>query len=176
MKRQSLFAVGGWLAAAVVAVGVGITAVNLLGTGITSESAEPLSQASVEQRLEAEAAPGNGGPSTEPQPSPSETGGTADPPEGAQRNPDAPSNNRVEILESTAGTVAASCSGTTAVLEWWAPAQGHTVDDYDDGPAPQVWVEFEGTEDDVEMTIHCADGKPALAPQGDDDGDDDSDD
>ncbi|GAA3747126.1 hypothetical protein HDA32_001472 [Spinactinospora alkalitolerans] len=169
MKRQSLLAVGGWLVAAVVAVAVGVTAVNLLGTGITSEPVEPMSQASVERQL-ADAGPSASPSSAGPPPEPSPSGSTPAPPEGAQTNPDAPADGRSEVFESAGGTVAATCADGSAVLDWWTPAQGYTVDDAEVGPGSEVSVEFEGGDDDVEVILACGgDGPRLLGDDGDDD-------
>ncbi|RCV53873.1 septum formation initiator [Marinitenerispora sediminis] len=163
MKRQSLLAVGGWVAAAVLAVVVGVTAVSLLGTGITSGAVRPVSQDDAEQQLasrEPSAPPAAGGSAPA---SPSPSGGA----DGAAPSAGAP---EAEVMQSDAGSVAARCVGDDAVLDWWAPTQGYTVDDVDSGPDEDVSVEFESQQDapDMEMTVVCAAGTPRLVVSDDD--------
>lgn len=160
MKRQSVLAIAGWCVAAVVAVAVGVTAVTLLGTGITSDSVEPVSQESAQRELDTDRAakrspsvsPGSAEPSAEPAP-----------PDGAQTNPDA-RKGPTKVLQSAGGSVAAYCAGGQAVLAWWTPAQGYSVDDVEPGPDDDVSVEFEHGENDEEMRITCNGGGPELLP------------
>ncbi|MFC7330010.1 hypothetical protein [Marinactinospora rubrisoli] len=165
MKRQSLLAVGGWVAAAALAVGVGVTAVSLLGTGITSGAVQPVSQDDALELLSSahespSPSPGvSAGASVEPSPS-AGTGGSGPSPDTAE----------AEVLQSVAGSVAARCVGDEAVLDWWAPAQGYTLDDVDAGPDDDASVEFESEQDapDVEMKVVCVAGQPRLGLDGDD--------
>ncbi|PSL00793.1 hypothetical protein CLV63_101269 [Murinocardiopsis flavida] len=164
MKRQSVLAIAGWCVAAVVAVAVGVTAVTLLGTGITSDSVEPVSQESAQRELDSDRAaqrtppvsPGASAPSSSPSQEPA-------PPDGAQTNPDA-RKGPTKVLQSDGGSVAAYCAGDRAVLAWWTPAQGYSVDDVEPGPDDDVSVEFEHGENDVDMRITCAKGAPELLP------------
>jgi hypothetical protein len=85
------------------------------------------------------------------------------------RSAPAPSRaaNSVERpLSTSGGTVVARCSGDTAYLVSWSPAQGFRMVDANRGPGRTVEVTFRSATQQFEVEVHCVGGAPAL--RGDD--------
>ncbi|PRX96375.1 hypothetical protein [Allonocardiopsis opalescens] len=171
MKRHSTLVVAGWFACAVLAVAVGVGAVNLLGSGITDTAVQPMSETDVERELavaNASSPPPSAAPSapaeSSPAPSGSPSAGAATPP------------SNIRVFEERAGTVEVSCSGGMAAIDWLAPAQGYEIESRQDGPAEQVSVEFDGDDDEMLIVVGCSGDTPeriSAGPAGDDDDGDD---
>ncbi|HEY7484996.1 MAG TPA: hypothetical protein VH912_11100 [Streptosporangiaceae bacterium] len=151
MNRPVLLAVAGWLAAALVATGVGVAAVSLLGEGISDSTARPLSPAEVRRELDR---------SPEPAETPSGKE-TPTPPLGA---------GPMKPFDTEGGTVVARCAGTKAILSSWSPAQGFHAEDVVRGPASTASLTFESDEDEFLVTVTCASGTPQARTQADDRG------
>ena len=145
MARR-LIITAGWLAAAVVAVLVGLLAVSVIGDGLTSPIARPISQEQVERELAAQ-------PSAEPSPSPSVT---------RSRTTAEPMSKRTR-----GGTVIARCDGGTPVIVSMTPAQGFEVHERDGDEG-----EFRSTSDNhdrVKIDVSCAgSGRPTVSARDDD--------
>jgi len=146
MRR--LYAVLGWLVAALAATGVGVAALGALGTGIVGEAARPLSQQDVKRELRTA--------TSRPSPSGSATA-TSTPESGAV------------VLSSSGGTVTAGCyaDGTTR-LDSWSPRQGYQVEEVHRGPAREVEIKFESDDAEVKGRIHCTGGHPTARWEQDD--------
>jgi hypothetical protein len=124
-----------WLAAAVGAMLLGLSAVGSIGSGLTGGgSVQPLSAEDVDARL-AVAAP----------PAPARPAGTG----GAQTG---------VVPAGPAGTVLARCSGSTPSVVSVNPAQGFEASGDDDGGAG---VKLESEDVKVRVALRCENGRPA---------------
>jgi hypothetical protein len=152
MARR-LIITAGWLAAAVLAVLVGLLAVTVIGDGLTSPIARPLSQSEVERELAAQPATPSPSRYASQSPSPSATAG-ADPVSRRTRG----------------GTVVARCDDGRARLIQMSPAPGFEVHDRDDDEG-----EFRSVSDNhdrIKISLDCdADGRAVInaAQERDDD-------
>ena len=146
MARR-LIITAGWLAAAVLAVLVGLLAVTLIGDGLTSPIARPMSQGEVARELAAQ-------PSSPPSASPS--------PAATPRPSAEPLSKRTR-----GGTVIARCDGGTPVIVSMTPAQGFEVHERDGDEG-----EFRSTSDNhdrVKIDVSCAgSGKPTVSARDED--------
>ncbi len=149
MARR-LIITAGWLAAAVLAVLVGLLAVSLIGDGLTAPIARPISQSEVERELDAI-------PSSPPPAQPSIRPSTRPPAATAE-----PVSHRTR-----GGTVIARCDGGTPVIVSMVPAQGFEVHERDGDEG-----EFRSTGDNhdrVKVDVSCAgSGKPVVSARDDD--------
>ena len=145
MARR-LIITAGWLAAAVLAVLVGLLAVTLIGDGLTAPIARPMSQGEVARELA-------GQPSAPPPAtvSPSRPASTGE-----------PSSKRTR-----GGTVIARCDGGTPVIVSMTPAQGFEVHERDGDEG-----EFRSTGDNhdrVKIDVSCAgSGRPVVSVRDED--------
>jgi hypothetical protein len=147
MARR-LIITAGWLAAAILAVLVGLLAVTLIGDGLTSPIARPLSRSEVEREL-----------AGQPTPSP------------AQSVPVSPSPSvrKAEPLSkrTRGGTVIARCDGGVPIVVSMTPAQGFEVHERDGDEG-----EFRSTSDNhdrVKIDVSCdASGTPTVSARDDD--------
>lgn len=139
----------GWLAAAGVAVVVGLVAVSALGRGILDAGPPMTTPGEVEAELARPAPPTNGDTSDEPP----------------------PNRDRPHVQRTPGGTVVASCDPTTnqAALLSWSPAQGFQADDVDDGPAEEAEISFEAEEVEVDVQVVCRAGEPLVSVDVDED-------
>jgi len=138
-----------WLAAAVAATLVGMTAVAAIGTDIFGGGQDPLSQSEVDDLLSSRPAPTSAPPTTS----------TAAPPPAAQ-----------QLRTDTAGgTVISRCAanGLVEVLSA-VPAQGFRLDSDDGGLDDHPSVKFEADEHEVEVRLRCVDGVPVPEVRTDD--------
>ncbi|HEY3686653.1 MAG TPA: hypothetical protein VGL93_26710 [Streptosporangiaceae bacterium] len=139
MRR--LYAVLGWVAAALAATGVGVAALGALGDGIVGEAAPPMSQTDVRHQLAratATARPSGPAPSRT-----ADAGGV--------------------VLAGAGGTVVARClAGGAVQLDSWSPAQGFAAEDVKRGPADRAEIQFESDRTEVKGRITCAAGRPVA--------------
>ncbi|MEV4758396.1 hypothetical protein AB0J86_25210 [Micromonospora sp. NPDC049559] len=160
MGRRTLFAIAGWLGAAAVAVLVGLAAIDLIGSGISSSASRPRSEAEVSRELAAlPSLDVTGSPTaaasagTGPAPSPGDPSGTT------------------RSFPTRGGTVVARCVGTGSEIVSMSPAQGFTVRERDAGPRERAEGEFRSTRDGhdrVEFEVECRTGEPNLRTDHDD--------
>lgn len=153
MRRRVVLAVAGWLVAAVVAVGAGIAAINVLGQGLAGPSARPMTSLEIERALAtaqgASPVPATptgpaASPSASPSPTPSPTG----------------AKPRGQRFSSRGGSGIAYCHGGRVELGWWTAAQGFEVEDVDKGPARHAKLKFEADDAEIEVELSCtADGR-----------------
>ncbi|MEO3859211.1 hypothetical protein [Acrocarpospora sp. B8E8] len=144
MNRPTLLAVGGWVAAVVVALVAGVTVTNSLSSAVTGPNIRPLSADQVRQEL---AIPITVSPSSTPKSTPTPTLPTQAPRE-------------LRVFATTGGTTVAACISGQASLLSWTPAQGYHVDDVDPGPDNHAKVKFEADDAEVEVEVHCEAGHP----------------
>jgi hypothetical protein len=157
IMRRVVFAVTGWLLAAAVAVVVGLLAVSLLGSGVTSGQVQPLSRQAVNRALARATQPS----SAPPEPPRS---GSSSPPASPARSPSPPSgtNQIVRAFGTPGGSIIARCAGSTVYLVSWSPRQGFEIDDHVRGPAPTAFIKFEAENFDVYTTVSCQQGGPVA--------------
>jgi hypothetical protein len=155
MSRRVPLIVLGWFAIAATAIGTGLAAVQVIGSGIGAGTApDVITPAQAARDLQAAGPP----PSSRPTPSASSRP-TPDP---------APSNRR--SLAGPAGSVTAGCTPAGAVLISWTPAQGYSVERHDAGPGEHAEVRFRADgrshsghgNGDVRVRIQCVQGVPTA--------------
>lgn len=162
---QRVIITAGWLAAAVLAVLVGLVAIRLIGDGITSQGIEPMSQAEVERQLAAvpsappvpSSAPSSV-PSSAPQPSPSTAGNS-----GSWLN--------------DGGTVVARCIDGRIEIVSMSPALGFETHEWETGPQDdEAEGEFRSLTDNdarIKVDVRCdASGEPQISVRSERDDDD----
>lgn len=196
MTRRTLLAVAGWLAAALVAIVIGVAAIRLVGESITGTPGGVLTQEEVAAALAAPTpdgptagaatpgtvAPGTAGPgATAPGTgSPGATGpGSADPGATVPGTPGGsppPTAGASAMLSVVGGTALAECVGDDVRLISWTPAQGYRVADTDRGPDDDVEVTFVGPTGESELRARCRAGVPFLDRSPDGSSDDSADD
>jgi hypothetical protein len=145
MTTQRLIIAAGWLAAAVLAVLVGLVAISVIGDGLVSSTGRPLAESEVAKRLAAEPAPSEAPSETSPSPSGSP-----------------PSAGESKTRRTPGGTVTARCTGGEAAMTM-APAQGYTVHE-NRGPEG----EFRSTSDNhdrVKIRVSCAGDVPQISQE-----------
>ena len=140
----------GWLGAALLAVMVGLGAINIIGNGLTSPETRPLSAAEVADELARQLTV-----------SPSATVGT-----GARPSPSVSPSAATRSFPTSAGTVVGRCAGSRPEVVSMSPRQGYEVHDQDSDEG-----EFRGRDDGhdrVKFEIVCRGGQPALVVDGED--------
>ncbi|GGJ88447.1 hypothetical protein GCM10010123_17540 [Pilimelia anulata] len=168
MTARTLRSTAGWLAAAVLALGV-VAVVVALGRGLGGGTA--LSEREAAAELSAAGTPGSppGGPTptgTAPaaaptvRPTVAPTAGPTAPPATRTPAPTRPTRTdpvgEARLLRAPGGTVTAACAGGRPVLLGWTPAQGWAVDEVERHDAK---VRFEGPGGRSEIRVRCAGGE-----------------
>jgi len=152
VKRRTLLVTAGWLGAAVLAVAVGIMAISVIRTSLTSSVEPPLSAAEVERLLrEAPSAP----PPTPPSSAP-----TSVPPasQGTGTSPPPPPTSKT--LGTAGGTVVARCTNGTPEIVTTSPRPGFDLHEQHGNEG-----EFRSRADNhnrVKFTIACTGTTPTL--------------
>lgn len=156
----------GWIAAAVVAGVIGVTAIDAVGQGIVGSSTTPLSAEQVDGRLAEQSASATATSSAVPPAStpitssaPPTTPPAATEPGGTSTEPQP--GGEAKLLSTRGGDIVARCEGANAIIVSTSPAQGYQVDrddDQDDGAR----VDFESDDDRVRVEIFCVDGEPEF--------------
>jgi hypothetical protein len=145
MARR-LIITAGWFAAAILAVLVGLLAVSVIGDGLTSPIAQPMSRSEVNRELQSL-------PSAAPPAQSSAQPATQIPPSATAE----PLSRRTR-----GGTVIARCAGGTPVIVSMTPAQGFEVHERDGDEG-----EFRGISDNhdrVKIDVSCdGSGNPAVS-------------
>ena len=163
-------AVAGWVAVALLATGVTLAAVTLIGSGIFGDSTRARSQAEVAQALASlttttPSAAGTSNSSASSAPPTSPAPSTTDP-SPSPAAPDTSVSTALppvrRLITSIGGNVLAECRGREVVVVSWTPAQGYRVDDVDLEARRDVEVRFEGEDTEVRVKIRCADGRPVA--------------
>jgi len=128
VSRTTALAVAGWLAAAALAVAVGLGVVQLIGAGLTLTVSQPRSAAEVERAAPPVAASAGLGP---PSVAPTDVA-----PSGAGEG---------KVIRTDGGTVTARCVGSRVQLSAITPASGYRVHDRPGSePADEAEVSFRG--------------------------------
>jgi hypothetical protein len=167
MHRRTLFAVAGWLAAAMVAALIGVGALRLVGQSIAGTPVDVLSRQEVDRAL-ASAAP-SGTPARSSSPAPPSPSPSLSASAGASPTSDAVRR----VLTGRGGSVVAECRGSVVRLVSWAPNQGFAVHEAEPGPAAEADVDFRGVAGRSKIKAWCAGGEPVGEDDGDSGGNDD---
>ncbi|WP_426512966.1 hypothetical protein ACPPVO_21355 [Dactylosporangium sp. McL0621] len=90
------------------------------------------------------------------------------PPTETPARPAASAGSVQRSLASSGGTVVARCTGGSAYLVSWSPAQGYQVAHVERGPAAEVEVVFRNAAGHtrIEIEIRCVAGIPTLHDEG----------
>jgi len=146
----------GWVAAAVVATGIGMGGVRLIGDSLTSTPGGVLDQQDVAKALAASspsaAAPAPPLSSLAPSPSPSA----------------APSSDISPIergFSSAGGSMIAGCRAGRPYLRSWAPSPGYSVTQRET-ESEHVDVRFEGSAGRSEIRVACDGNTPVEQDHG----------
>jgi hypothetical protein len=142
--------VAGWLAAAVVALLIGIGALRLVGESIAGTPGGVLSQQDVERQLTSA--------STTPPVSPSPSAPVS--PSASTIGPSTGASPARQTFTSRGGSVVAECDGTAARLVIYSPAQGFGTHEVHEGPAAEAEVDFRGPAGRSKIKVRCAGGQP----------------
>ncbi|HET6755416.1 MAG TPA: hypothetical protein VFH23_15870 [Jiangellaceae bacterium] len=163
---RGVVAVAGWFAAAILAAGVTLAAVMVIGSGIFGESTRTRSQAEVAQALASlsppsgsAASPATATSSPSPSPSPQATGSASNEPSSPDAGSGSPSRR---LIASAGGSVLAQCSGRDIVVLSWTPAQGYRVEEIDQEARHDVEVLFGSEDDEVKVAVRCEEGQPVA--------------
>ncbi|WP_066373030.1 hypothetical protein [Herbidospora mongoliensis] len=144
MDRRFVFAVAGWLVAALAATVAGLVVIGSFGGAFRGPGDQSLSAEAVRRELALPA------PSIDPT---------------TPRPTAAASASRVVSTEG--GTAVVSCTAGRAQLTSWTPAQGWQTDDVDPGPDTQAKVKFESGELEIEVETHCEGDVPRTVVKND---------
>jgi pyruvate/2-oxoglutarate dehydrogenase complex dihydrolipoamide acyltransferase (E2) component len=149
MGRRSLLAVIGWLVAAAAATVTGLTAVRVIGAGITGPGGgvmtpEQVAAAGTSPSATSTPGPATTAPRVEPSPSPSAAAERA-------------------AWSTPGGSVVAECDGTQVQVVSWTPAQGYRTKRADRRSDDHADVTFEGSAGKVEVRVWCAAGQPEAS-------------
>lgn len=161
MIRRPLLVTLGWLAAAGLAVLVGLGAISVIGSGLMSSAAgQPRTEAEVARELAAQ-------PSALPTAAPSELPSDAGPsgPTPSRSSSTASATPVTRPFATRGGTVVAQCVPGGARIVSMSPAQGFAVHEQTGGARAEAEGEFRGTSDNhdrVKVTVLCAGGRPDL--------------
>ncbi|GAB1820341.1 hypothetical protein [Herbidospora sp. RD11066] len=144
MDRRLVFAVAGWLVAALAATVAGLVVIGSFGGAFRGPGDQALSAEAVRREL---ALPPPPVTSMTPRPSAAATA------------------SRVESTEG--GTLVVSCTAGRAQLTSWTPAQGWQTDDVEPGPAGRTKVKFESGDREIEIETHCEGDVPRSVIEND---------
>jgi hypothetical protein len=159
MSRRVPLIVAGWFTIAATAIGTGLAAVQVIGSGIgAGGGTDVISPAQAARDLAA------AGPLPSSAPTPSSAGS-----QPASPAPDAGPTNR-RSLAGPAGSVIAGCTPAGAVLVSWTPAQGYSVERHDAGPGEYAEVRFRANggsnsgrgNGEVRVRVRCVQGEPTA--------------
>jgi hypothetical protein len=155
-----------WTAGATAAVAVSLLALSSINADTASGPPQQLTPDSLN---EAVPAPSAAAPPSTDAASPAPSAGTSPArPTGGAARPTPSADSMQRQLSSSGGTVVARCTGASAYLVSWSPAQGFRAAHVDRGPAPEVRVIFRSTSSRtaIDAEIRCVAGIPTLDDDG----------
>ncbi len=168
MSSRFLVGVSAWLLGAVTATTGSMIAVNELAHGLLGSQTQQLGETTVSADLD------GGASSLSPSPAASASGtASASKPAVRLKHSPRPSPKTTAsgtaaqspagtFLESTVGSVTATCQSAGAYLLYWSPNQGFQADDVHRGPAAIASVTFRSPAASVVMRVSCAAGTPVA--------------
>jgi hypothetical protein len=151
--RPILVAAVAWAVGAATAIGVGVLALSLVGTGFLTETSDPLANA-VNQPVDPGSVTTDPTLSLTPSPTPVAS---------ATTTPAADTTSVAGVdrqFNSAGGAALARCVDGLAYLVLWSPAQGFHTGGVVRGPAPKAQVEFESNGREIKLIVTCAGGVP----------------
>lgn len=148
--RTVLATVLAWCVGAAAAVTLGLVGVSLIGATMADRAAP----------ARGPTASGSAGPDRGADEAISSPTGQASPSSPSSDKPTTPTTDRERLITSPGGSVFARCSVDGAYLASVRPAQGYRAARVGDGPAPEVTVTFQSTQDQVEVVVRCLSGMP----------------
>ncbi len=161
MGRRPLLAIAGWFGAAALAIGAGLAATDVIGSGLSS-SENPVQSEDAVTRALAEAAATPPPPASNSSTGPPSSTVTATPSASAGPEPVR------KTFRTSGGTIIAQCVGTRVQVLSMSPAQGYAVHEgIDRALRNSAEVEFRsrGDNDDrVKADLRCSAGAPVLQP------------
>jgi hypothetical protein len=156
-----------WIVGAVIAAGVGLLALSLIGDGLSTTTGRPLTPDAVAREASAVPAPPTLSESSPPQVAPlasaSSPGGTPSkiPAATEPAAPPAPATRPTDrVLTTSGGTAIVRCTGSLAYLVSWSPNQGYGFDNVERGPGDRVRVRFRSDDNKVDLRATCVGGVP----------------
>jgi hypothetical protein len=170
-----MLAAAGWLAAAAVAVLIGLGALRLVGESIAGTPGGVLSQEDVGRELaRSPGGPAATGPGSPPasgsassaSASPASPGATVSP-TGSAPAPRASSPGPRRVFTTRGGNAVAECRGSSVWLVSWAPAPGFWEHEVDRGPGPEAEVDFRGSAGRSRIKVSCPGGQPVAETRED---------
>lgn len=161
MNNRALLVTAGWIGAAVLAVLVGLGAINVIGAGLTGHEVNPRSEAEVARALrELPGAAASGTPTRSPAGSPPASAGTGD-------RPTPTSSSSVRTFPTRGGTVVGRCVGGRPEIVSMSPNQGFELHEQDRGRQDtDAEGEFRGSSDNhdrVKFEVACSGGVPRIS-------------
>ena len=183
----------GWIGAAVLAVLVGLGAINVIGAGLTTREVGPRSEADVARALQnLPSVAASGTPSTPPT-----STATSNPPRSspATRSPEAPVRTSTGVppaatgtgdkpspkpspsvstrtFPTRGGTVVGRCVGGRSEIVSMAPNQGFELHEQDrggqDGDAEGEFRSVSDNHDRVKFEVVCSGGAPSISVRAED--------
>jgi hypothetical protein len=168
--RRMAASVLAWTVGAVASVFVGLLALSSIQAGT---AAGPPQQLAPDGFTNAESGVSNtSSPAAEDAAVPGSSGTPSAPPTTPRSSgsPGATMRSVQRLLVSSGGTVTARCTGASAYLVSWSPAQGYQVSHVLRGPASKVAVTFRSATGRTGIAIHCVAGTPTLSDDTQSDG------
>jgi len=168
VSSRFLVGLGAWLLGAVTATTGSMIAVNELAHGLLDAQSQELGGSTVSADLVPSASGTGGSPAASVAPSrrarapAAKATRSADPGSNAALSGSAGQNPAGTLLESSAGSVMATCEPAGAYLLYWSPDQGFETDDVLRGPAAVASVLFRGPTSSIVMRVSCSGGTPVA--------------
>jgi hypothetical protein len=168
VSSRFLVGLGAWLLGAATATTGSMIAVNELAHGLldAQAQAQPLGGTTVNADFEPRAnSTGSASAVSDPPAGRANTPAvkvahSATPSPNAAATGSPPPNSGGTLLESSAGSVMATCESAGAYLLYWSPDQGYEADDVFRGPAAVASVLFQSTTTSIVMRVSCSGGTP----------------
>jgi hypothetical protein len=194
VKSRTLLVTAGWIGAAVLAVLVGLGAINVIGAGLTTREVSPRSEADVARALQdlppaaASATPSipatskpadpiSDPPSTRatrPPADPPATSSTREPPAttGTGDKPSPKPSVSTRTFPTRGGTVVGRCVGGRPEIVSMSPNQGFELHEQDrgvqDGDAEGEFRSVSDNHDRVKFEVACSGGAPGISVRAED--------
>ncbi|MGI5246725.1 hypothetical protein [Dactylosporangium sp. CA-139066] len=153
-----------WIAGAAAAVAVSLWALSSINADTASGPPQQLTPDSLTRAMPGPSAAASPDRPDQAPPGPSSGPPSARPTSAAGKKPSPTDDTVQRSLSSAGGTVVARCTGNSAYLVSWSPAQGYRAAHVERGPAAEVRVTFRSTTARIgtEVDVRCVAGIPTL--------------
>jgi hypothetical protein len=145
--RGTLAGVVAWTAGAAASVGVGLLALSLIDSGLTTRFAQSSAPEVSTASPTHSAVPGG-------------SAGLTKSSSSAGSVPSPTTHETDRVLASPGGTAVARCYAAGAYLVSWSPGLGYQVADVRRGPAPEAVVVFQSNPRVIDLRVTCVTGVP----------------